>query len=217
MQSDRRAGPEDNLLKSQALVPHGRGSATAPADGLPSPSASVPRDMARPQAPLRRAQLGPRAVGSWVPRLTKPAFEKFGFSAAALITDWPVIVGAALAAATSPERLKWPKLPARSSGVEGEAMRPPATLVLAVDPSRALDVQYQERQIVERINGYFGYRAVGELRIVQADIRSRARPAPEARSPRPQPKAPPAEVAAIEDEGLRAALARMAAGLGARA
>ena len=214
MQSDPRAVPEDNVLKSKAITPHVRGQAAGAADVSAVPPA--PREVVR-QAPLRRAQLGPRAVGSWVPRLTKPAFEKFGFSAAALITDWPVIVGAALAAATSPERLKWPKLPPRSSGPDGEAMRPPATLVLAVHPARALDVQYQERQIVERINAYFGYRAVGDLRIQQADVRSRGGPAAAPPKPRPQPMAPPAEVAAIEDEGLRAALARMAAGLGARA
>ena len=50
-----------------------------------------------------------RTVGSFVARLTRPAFEKFGFSAATLITDWGTIVGADIARYTSPQRLKWPR------------------------------------------------------------------------------------------------------------
>ena len=48
--------------------------------------------------------------------------------------------------------------------------RPGATLVLRVDGGRSLDVQHNARQIIERINAYFGYAAVAELRIVQAPV-----------------------------------------------
>ena len=34
-----------------------------------------------------------KAVGSFVPQLTRKAFEKYGFSTATLLTDWAVIVG----------------------------------------------------------------------------------------------------------------------------
>jgi hypothetical protein len=118
-------------------------------------------------------------------------------------------VGAELARSTAPERLKWRHLP---EGCEDEAGAQPAarsgaTLILRVDGARALDVQYQARQVVERINAYFGYAAVSELRLIQA-------PAPMAASPRPHPaKAPAApltqEVAGIAHAGLRDALARL--------
>lgn len=191
-------------------------SAAGPRPPAPAPR-QAPREALRPQAPLRNVQLGPRAVGSWVPRLTRPAFEKFGFSAATLITDWATIVGPAIAAYAAPERLKWPKLP-RSDGADDEP-RPAATLVLAVDPGRALDVQYRARQLVERINAYFGYRAVADLRIVQTPMAppagSSARP-PVPMATAGRPTAPPPEVAAVADEGLRSALLRMAAGVSAR-
>ncbi|HEX9881978.1 MAG TPA: DUF721 domain-containing protein, partial [Hyphomicrobium sp.] len=66
-----------------------------------------------------------------------------------------------------------------------------------------------------RINGYFGYRAIAELRILQAPL---ARPA----TPRTAPAAPPPpieapELATIADERLRTALARLKSGLMARA
>ena len=50
-----------------------------------------------------------RAVGAFVPGLTRKSFEKYGFSTATLLTDWTVIVGAELAQFTLPERLKWPR------------------------------------------------------------------------------------------------------------
>jgi hypothetical protein len=180
------------------------------------PFQSTPRDVIRPQTAGR----GAKAVGNWVPRLTQRAFEKFGFSAATLITDWETIVGAELARYTAPERLKWPRNPGSDSGEmeHGETGRPGATLVLAVDPSRALDLQYRARQVAERINAYFGYRAVVDIRLVQVpglSARMDARKALPIAAPR-RASPPPAEVRAIADEELRNALTRMAAGLEAR-
>jgi hypothetical protein len=133
-------------------------------------------------------------------------------STASLVTDWPAIAGTELAAYTAPERLKWPR--GAEHSVEGAAPtekgRAGATLVLRVDGARALDVQYKARQIIERINAYFGYAAIAELRILQAPVDGRLPPAPVAR-----PAAEPLthEVAHIADPGLRGALARLGAGV----
>ena len=165
-------------------------------------------------APPKRGYIAARAVGSFVPKLTRKAFEKYGFSAATLLTDWSAIVGKELASFTAPERLKWPRNVAIRDDVEaGAEGRPGATLVLRVDPARALDVEYKGRQILERINGYFGYRAIAELRILQAPLAKTA--APKATPHVPPPVAAP-ELASIPDERLRAALARLKSGLMAR-
>jgi hypothetical protein len=177
-----------------------------------------PREAIRPQPLARRHAFGPKTVGSFVPGLTRQAFEKYGFSAAALLTDWATIVGPDIAKVTAPERLKWPKAVGVGMDDSGEAERgrPGATLILAVDPGRALDIQYKARQILERVNAYFGYRALADLRIVQAPIirpitTSRLDTARSHRQSRPVP-----EVVGVRDDGLRAALERMAAGLSAR-
>lgn len=172
----------------------------------------------RPIPQVRKPMFGAKAVGSFVPRLTRTAFEKFGFSAATLITDWAQIVGSDLARATAPERLKWPKGPVGrgQSSDELDTGRPGATLVLRVDDGRALDIQYKTAQIISRINAYFGYRAVAEIRILQAPIERRGTPTPRL-TPAEIAADIPAVVAGIESEGLRDALARMAAGLKARA
>jgi hypothetical protein len=161
---------------------------------------------------------GPKAVGSFVPKLARKAFEKFGFAAAAVLTDWREIVGPEIAACSAPERLRWPK-PAEGDATQA-APRAGATLMLRVEPARALDVQYKTAQIVERINAYFGYRAVTEIRLIQAPlavVRSNPglvrSPAPNA----PQPGAKTvlkaafdkAQTGGIEDADLRRALERL--------
>lgn len=178
----------------------------------------LPRDAIRPQPQQRRPVYGPKAVGSFVPGLTRQAFEKFGFSAATLLTDWDTIVGSDLAACTSPERLKWPR--AVEFGEEpsdaSDKGRPGATLILTVDPARALDIQYKARQIVDRINAYFGYRAVADLRILQSPLRRAITTSRLDTANLPQHHGAIPKVEGVSDAGLKAALERMAAGLSKR-
>ena len=116
-------------------------------------------------------QASTRAIAALVPKITRKAFEKHGFAAASLIIDWPQIVGRRLARNTRPLKLKWPRAVEKFADTEeGWEGRPGATLTLQVDPALALDVQYQSAQIIERINAYFGYRAVVSLRIKQEAI-----------------------------------------------
>lgn len=112
-----------------------------------------------------------RPLASLVPSITQKSFEKHGFAAASLITDWARIVGADKARDTRPLSLKWPRAAnASSEASEESGGRPGAPLVLQVDPAIALDIQYQGAQLIERINTYFGYRAVTQLKLVQEPI-----------------------------------------------
>lgn len=173
-------------------------------------------------ATSQRTRLGmvpARTVGSFVPKLTQKAFEKYGFSTVALLTDWTAIAGRDLAAYTRPERIKWPRNVAVREDVESGCQgRPGACLILRVDPARALDVQYSAAQLIERINGYFGYRAIADLRILQAPLDLVGK-LPE-RSERPLSVRPasPAKgkaslpVPMVADEALKAALMRLQEG-----
>jgi hypothetical protein len=150
-----------------------------------------------------------RAVGSFLPALTTKALQKYGFSAAGLILDWPSIVGAEIARYTAPERLSWPR---RAESYDEDSATPPArrsgaVLVLRVEPAKALDVQYRASHIIERINTYFGYAAVGQLRLIQAPMPV----APAKREARSVARPLTREVAGITDPRLRDALARLGA------
>jgi len=120
-----------------------------------------------------------RAVGSFVPKVVAAAFEKFGFHTAEIMTSWETIVGADLARMTRPEAIKWPRGTKARPAVDDDGARGSgATLVVACDPSFALEVSYRTREIIDRINRYFGYRAIAQLRVVQtpktdsADVKS---------------------------------------------
>jgi hypothetical protein len=146
--------------------------------------------------------------------LTRKAFEKHGFSTVALLTDWASVVGGDLAAYSQPERLKWQKGVDAYGAVEEDAGgRPGATLQLRVEGARAIEVQMRARQIIDRINAYFGYRAVAEIRIVQGPV-VRAGQTPPKRPAAPAGPSSP-EVARVEDTALRDALARLEASIAA--
>jgi hypothetical protein len=144
-----------------------------------------------------RRGLQPMASLMW--KVASPALRKRGLSEARIVTDWAEIVGPLLARATSPDRLKT------------DARDAPGVLhVRAVGPV-ATEVQHLAPQIVERINAYFGYRAVDRLHIVQAPPRTRRRrrPAEPATLDDNTRNAVEARVAAVSDDALRDALARL--------
>lgn len=122
-----------------------------------------------PLPPDRRPARGvfAKAVGSFVPKLAAKVFEKYGFHSAEIMTAWPRVVGAEISGFTAPERIKWPR---GSGDADGTGAPGGATLVLRVEPARALDVEYRSAEIIDRINRYFGYRAIAALRLIQAPL-----------------------------------------------
>ncbi len=97
-----------------------------------------------------------------------PIVRKRGLARAEIISWWPDIVGAAYAGHTAPERIRWPR--------DGKA----ATLIVRCDPALALQFSYETDRVRDRLNGYFGYPAVGAVRIVQAKIEAAPNPVPAA-------------------------------------
>ncbi len=168
----------------------------------------------RPLPPDRRNKGGSfaRAAGSFVPKIAAKAFEKFGFHTAEIMMQWPTIVGAEIANWTQPERIRWPRPAKGSDGADDDEARPGGTLVLRVEPARALDIEYRGAEIIERINRYFGYRAVETLKLIQAPLersaaseRTAATKVLPPQNPAAAPPAPP-EVSALPDDPLKSAL-----------
>ncbi len=86
-----------------------------------------------------------------------------GFTAVEIAVNWPLIVGERIARYSGPIKLTRP----RFEGHEG------VLHIQAVSGGFALELQHQEPQILERVNGYFGYRAAGKLRITQGPLPER--------------------------------------------
>ena len=139
--------------------------------------------------------------------LTRSAFARYGFAQAELLARWPEIAGEELSRVSEPERIKWPR------GLGDNAQRTGGTLVIRAAPGRGLELQYEVPRIIERLNRFFGYGAIASIKIVQAGSWPATGPAPLPELP--QKKLFEQSVAAIEDDGLRAALERLGAGVAA--
>jgi hypothetical protein len=130
-------------------------------------------------------------------------FAKQGFASTELVTRWGDIAGADIAAHAEPIKLQWRR------AADGEPTEP-ATLILRVEGPAAIEVQHQSALILERVNRFFGWQAVGRIALRQAPL-----------SARPKLKPPAADVTeaeriaagltAVADDELRMALGRLGA------
>lgn len=135
--------------------------------------------------------------------LLAESFARQGFAQSELVTRWPEIAGPEIAAHAEPLKIRW----TRTS--EGEPAEP-ATLVLRVEGPAAIEIQHMAGVIIERVNRFFGWQAVGQIALRQAPLARREE--------RVQPQADTAEAARIADtlmgigdENLRQALGRLGA------
>ena len=134
------------------------------------------------------------------------AYAKQGFAARELVTRWAEIAGPHIAAHSEPLKMQWPR------PVEGQPQEP-ATLILRVEGPMALEIQHSSDVILQRVNRFFGWSAVGRLALRQAPLSRRKAP-PRPRGLDPKAVAKVAEtLSAVEDEELRTALARLGAAI----
>ena len=134
------------------------------------------------------------------------AYAKQGFAARELVTRWAEVAGPEIARHSEPLKMQWPR------PVEGQQQEP-ATLVLRVEGPMALEIQHTSDALLQRVNRFFGWNAVGRLTLRQAPLSRRERPV----RPRPPDARAVAKVAEslseVEDAELRAALARLGASI----
>ncbi len=136
-----------------------------------------------------------------------------GFAEPDVLLRWPEAVGPALSQICRPVKVSY-----------GGSMG--ATLIVFADGARATEVEHRAPQIVDRINSFYGYRAISRLKITQATgrrgvARGFAEEAQEfAGAPKPdRPDSPPGAALRqaagmthqIRDPDLRDALTKMGA------
>jgi hypothetical protein len=157
--------------------------------------------MAAASSPRARRHHGLDRLARFVPAITAKAFSKFGFAHHEIARYWPEIVGEEIARFASPERIRWP----RHKG--GRAQHEGGTLVIRVDGPRAIEIQHSTDRIIERVNGYYGYRAIAAIKLIQGPLDKRREASRPVQEPTNPASAPP--IRGIEDAGLKAALSRL--------
>jgi hypothetical protein len=153
----------------------------------------------------RKFSLFPKPLAQVIEPLTRPLFKSTGLSGTRLLTEWPQVIGPALARHTAPQKLSFPR--GKNTG---------GTLTIAVAHGFATEIQHMQPIILERLATYLGYKAVTRL-VISHDFL--AEPAP-AGQPKPQPTLPAASVALVqevEDDELKEALTSLAETLSGKA
>ena len=153
-----------------------------------------------------RPRGGPaRPVAELVPQIGRAAFRRFGFVQSSVVTRWPEIVGPHHAKVCLPESIRFPP------GEKSEGI-----LQLVVLPAHAPLIQHVIPEIIERVNRFFGYKAVARVKMRQGEVKpARAEERPKAPpSLKPIPMELGDSLRDIGDPELRTVLESLARSVG---
>lgn len=159
----------------------------------------------RPKKPKR--SYGARPLADLIGKTMAPVVRKRGFANLDLIANWPELVGSDYAETTQPDKIVWPRL----KNADGEDQFAPATLHIRVSGKQALFLQHEIPLILERLNVFFGYAAIGQIRLIQKPLQKLYTPhryEPPTLTPRQEVKLNKL-TDGVEDDRLRAALTRL--------
>ena len=96
---------------------------------------------------------GLRLFGNTLPRGIKGILKKNGYNYSEIISKWNMLVGKDISSCSYPKSIKMTK--GDTNGL----------LVLAVKRGNEITVEYSKKEIINKINSYFGYRLINEIRL----------------------------------------------------
>ncbi len=100
-----------------------------------------------------------RSISDLMPEIGRAAFRRFGFIQSSVVSRWPEIVGERYADVSLPESIRFPR---------GE--KEGGTLHLMVSGAHATLMQHITPEIIERVNRFFGYGAISQVRFRQGVV-----------------------------------------------
>ena len=106
----------------------------------------------------KRTASGLNTLASETMPLLRRILGRKGMMAADVLAFWEQIAGEELAAFTFPEKI----------GFRGKERQNGVLQVAAANGAFALELQHREKFVLEKVNAFFGYKAVSELRIRQS-------------------------------------------------
>ena len=96
---------------------------------------------------------GLRSFGNTLPRGIKGILKKNGYNYSEIISKWNMLVGKDIASCSYPKSIKMTK---------GDTN---GTLILLVKRGDEINIEYSKKEIIDKINSYFGYKLINELRL----------------------------------------------------
>ncbi len=155
----------------------------------------------------------PQPLSRTVARITVKALDRKSARLATLLGSWEAVVGKTRAEISLPVKF----VRAGGAAIPGEER--PAILHLAVPPAWKTEFQHEAPGLIARINSFFGYQAVGELRFSPRTMPRRLSSGVEKQAAQSNLNCDEleAKVAGIGDPELKAALVRLGQAIRGRA
>ena len=96
---------------------------------------------------------GLRSFGNTLPRGVKSILKKNGYNYSEIISKWDMLVGKDISNCSYPKSIKMTKRDKHG------------TLLLAVKRGNEITVEYSKKEIINKINSFFGYQLRNEVRL----------------------------------------------------
>jgi len=96
---------------------------------------------------------GLRSFGNSLPRGVKGILKKNGYNYSEIISKWKTLLGKDISDHALPKSIKM-----KNGTTNG-------TLIVSVKRGNEIDIEYSKQIIIDKINSYFGYKLINEIRI----------------------------------------------------
>ena len=104
---------------------------------------------------------GLRPFGNTLPRGVRGILKKNGYNYSEIISKWNMLVGKDISSYSYPKSIKMKK--GESNG----------TLLLAIKRGNEINIEYSKNEIINKINSYFGYKLINEVRLQTFNLREK--------------------------------------------
>ncbi len=104
---------------------------------------------------------GLRPLANTLPQQVKKILKKNGFNLNSIVDNWTKIVGCEISNSSYPLNIK-------TQGIPKEV-----TLILNVIRGKEIDIEYNKKNIIDKINSYFGYSFVKNIQIKVMNSKSK--------------------------------------------
>ena len=96
---------------------------------------------------------GLRPFGNTLPRGVKGILKKNGYNYSEIISKWNLLMGKDISNCCYPKSIKM-------TGKDKSG-----TLILSVERGNEINIEYSKKEIISKINSYFGYKLIAEIRL----------------------------------------------------
>ena len=102
---------------------------------------------------MRTYVQGLRSFGNTLPRSVKSILKKNGYNYSEIISKWNLLVGKKISNSCFPQSIKMSR----------ESKN--GTLILSVERGNEIIAEYSKKEILDKINSYFGYKLIDQVRL----------------------------------------------------